>query len=199
LEWFKTGGIVMYPLSLVALASLFIGLERSYVLWRWGHISKTFTKKLRALIESNQMKEAENLCKKQKTCLGLILGIIVKNHKNEKEQVQKPLQEALLAEQAGLEKRMNFLAALGSIAPLVGLLGTVTGMITLFNAITQTGTNDARILAGGISEALITTEAGLVIAIPVMLLHGKLSETLDYITTELRVQSLTLLNIFWKD
>jgi biopolymer transport protein ExbB len=198
-EWFKTGGIVMYPLTLVALASLLIGLERAFILWRWGHISKTFTTKLHALIEKKQMEEAKKLCKKQKTCLGRTLGIIVEKYADGKEHVQKSLQEALLSIQASLDKRMSFLAALGSIAPLLGLLGTVTGMITLFNVITQAGTNDARILAGGISEALITTEAGLIIAIPVMLFHGKLSESLDYTTTELRTQSLALMNMFWKD
>jgi len=199
IDWFKTGGIVMYPLSLVAIASLLIGLERGFILWRWGHISKTFTKKLHTLLKNNQINDAKELCKKQKTCLGKMMGTIVNNFENGKEQAQKVLQRTLLSEQSDLEKRMNFLASLGSVAPLVGLLGTVTGMITLFNAITQAGTNDARILAGGISEALITTEAGLIIAIPVMLLHGKLSETLDFVTAELRIQSLALLHLLWKE
>jgi len=198
-SWFKAGGLVMYPLALVALASLLLALERAFVLWKNGHISKTFTSKLQTLIKSNKISEAKILCKKQRTCLGKILGTIVENIENGKEQVQKSLQEIILSEQSKLEKRMGFLAALGTVAPLLGLLGTVTGMILLFQVITQAGTNDARILAGGISEALITTETGLIIAIPVMLFHGKLSETLDYITTEIRVQSLTLLNILWKE
>jgi biopolymer transport protein ExbB len=199
LEWFKAGGIVMYALALVALFTLLIASERGFMMWRRGHISKTFTKKLRTLIKDSKVSEARDLCKKQKTCLGKILSIIVENSHNGKAQVQKSLQEILLAEQSKLEKRMGFLAALGAIAPLVGLLGTVSGMITMFRVITQTGTNDARILAGGISEALITTEAGLIIAIPVLLIHGKLSETLDYITTEIRLQSLAVLNILWKE
>jgi len=199
ITWFKLGGIVMYPLSLVAIAALLIAFERAFMLWRRGHISKTFTGKLKSLIKNNQISDAEVLCRKQKTCLGKILGTIVENASEGRERAQKALQEVLLAEQAGLEKRMGFLAALGSIAPLLGLLGTVTAMITLFNVITQAGTNDARILAGGISEALITTEMGLIIAIPVMLFHGKLSETLDFVTTEIRVQSLILLNTLWKE
>jgi biopolymer transport protein ExbB len=199
LSWFKAGGLVMYPLALVAFAALFLAFERAFVLWGRGHISKTFTGKLQTLVKSNRISEAKILCKEQKTCLGKILGTIVENCENGKEQTQKILQENLLAEQSKLEKRMSFLAALGTIAPLLGLLGTVTGMILLFQVITQAGTNDARILAGGISEALITTETGLIIAIPIMLFHGKLSETLDYITTEIRIQSLTLLNILWKE
>jgi len=199
LEWFKAGGIVMYPLALVAFAALLIALERSFVLWRRGHISKTFIGKLQSMIKNEQISDAKILCKKQKTCLGKILGTIVENSANKKEQMQKSLQEILLTEQSKLEKRMGFLAALGTVAPLLGLLGTVTGMILLFQVITQAGTNDARILAGGISEALITTETGLIIAIPIMLLHGKLSETLDYVTTEIRVHSLALLNMLWKE
>jgi len=199
LSWFKAGGLVMYPLALVALAALFLAFERAFVLWKRGHISKTFVNKLQPLVKGNKISEAKILCQKQNTCLGKILGTIVENCEHGKERTQKILQEVLLAEQSKLEKRMSFLAALGTIAPLLGLLGTVTGMILLFQVITQAGTNDARILAGGISEALITTETGLIIAIPIMLLHGKLSETLDYITTEIRIQSLALLNILWKE
>jgi biopolymer transport protein ExbB len=199
LSWFKAGGLVMYPLSLVALAALLIALERMFVLWRRGHISKTFTRKLQALIQNNNIEEAKILCKKQKTSLGKILSSIVENALNSKYDAQKSLQQVVLTEQSKLEKRMGFLAALGTVAPLLGLLGTVTGMILLFQVITQVGTNDARILAGGISEALITTESGLIIAIPIMLLHGKLSETLDYITSEIKIQSLAVLNLLWKD
>jgi len=198
LSWFKAGGLVMYPLALLALAALLIALERMFVLWRMGHISKTFTRKLHELIKSNRVEEAKTLCKNQKTSLGKILSTIVENASS-KSEAQKSLQRTILTEQAKLEKRMGFLAALGTVAPLLGLLGTVTGMILLFQVITQVGTNDARILAGGISEALITTESGLIIAIPIMLFHGKLSETLDYITTEIRIQSLAVFNLLWKD
>jgi len=199
LSWFKAGGLVMYPLALVALAALLIALERLFVLGHRGHISRTFTRKLQELIKSNHIEEAKALCKKQKTSLGKILTAIVENASNSKSEAQKSLQRIMLTEQSKLEKRMGFLAALGTVAPLLGLLGTVTGMILLFQVITQVGTNDARILAGGISEALITTESGLIIAIPIMLFHGKLSETLDYITTEIRIQSLAILNLLWKD
>jgi biopolymer transport protein ExbB len=95
---------------------------------------------------------------------------------------------------------MGLLAAMGTIAPLLGLLGTVTGIITLFTVITEVGTNDARVLAGGISEALVTTETGLIIAIPVMILHGLLSEKIEKITSELYVQSTSLMNkVFGKE
>jgi biopolymer transport protein ExbB len=198
-SWFNAGGIVMYPLFLVAFTALFLALERAFMLWQRGHISKTFINNLRSLVQNNQMEEAKKLCRKQKNCLGKILGAIVENFENGKSEAQKYTQGIIFSEQSKLEKRMGFLAALGTVAPLLGLLGTVTGMIALFQVITQVGTNDARILAGGISEALITTETGLIIAIPIMLFHGKLSETLDYIITEMKIQSLALFTLLWKE
>jgi biopolymer transport protein ExbB len=72
-------------------------------------------------------------------------------------------------------------------------------MITLFKIITEAGTNDARILAGGISEALVTTQTGLIIAIPILLIHGYLAERMDEINSSLYAESLTLLNRMWPD
>lgn len=124
----------------------------------------------------------------------MVLFAVLNKANENRDAAEKSLQEALLREQPKLERRMSLLAAIGSIAPLLGLLGTVTGIITLFTVITEVGTNDARVLAGGISEALVTTEAGLVIAIPVMILHGLLSEKIDRVISEFYVQSMSLLN-----
>lgn len=124
----------------------------------------------------------------------MVLFAVLNKANESRDAAEKSLQEALLREQPKLERRMGLLAAVGSIAPLLGLLGTVTGIITLFTVITEVGTNDARVLAGGISEALVTTEAGLIIAIPVMILHGLLSEKIERVISELYVQSTAMLN-----
>ena len=124
----------------------------------------------------------------------MVLFAVVNKARENREAAEKALQEALLREQPKLDRRMGLLAAMGTIAPLLGLLGTVTGIITLFNVITEVGTNDARVLAGGISEALVTTETGLIIAIPVMILHGLLSEKIEKVTSEMYVRSTSLLN-----
>jgi biopolymer transport protein ExbB len=120
-----------------------------------------------------------------------------RNGSGELELVEQAIQRALVVEMPTLEKRMGLLATLGAVAPLLGLLGTVSGMITLFKVITEVGSNDARLLAGGISEALITTEAGLIIAIPILLIHGWLSERVEEITAILRTTILEVLNILW--
>ena len=197
--FFKKGGIVMYPLALVAIFALLLCLERFLVLTFRGHLGRRFLKKLNALVKESCYEDAANLCLKKETSLSLVLFAVLNRARDKREDAERSLQEAMLREQPKLERRMGLLAAMGTIAPLLGLLGTVTGIITLFTVITEVGTNDARVLAGGISEALVTTETGLVIAIPVMILHGLLSEKIEKVTSEMYVQSTSLLNrIFGK-
>jgi biopolymer transport protein ExbB len=199
-EFFKKGGIVMYPLMLVAIFALLLCLERFLVLTFRGHLGRRFLKKLNALVKESRYEDAANLCLKKETSLSLVLFAVLNRARDKREDAERSLQEAMLREQPKLERRMGLLAAMGTIAPLLGLLGTVTGIITLFTVITEVGTNDARVLAGGISEALVTTETGLVIAIPVMILHGLLSEKIEKVTSEMYVQSTSLLNrIFVKE
>ena len=198
--FFKKGGIVMYPLMLVAIIALLLFLERFVMLSYRGHLGRRFTKNMDALVAEKKYDEAANLCLKKETSLAMVLFAVLNKVNDTRENAERSLQEALLREQPKLERRMGLLAAMGTIAPLLGLLGTVTGIIALFTVITEVGTNDARVLAGGISEALITTEMGLVIAIPVMILHGLLSEKIEKITSELYVQSTSLMNkVFGKE
>ena len=198
--FFKKGGIVMYPLSLVAIIAFLLFLERFIMLSYRGHLGRRFTKKMDALVAEKKYEDAANLCLKKETSLAMVLFAVLNKVNDTRENAERSLQEALLREQPKLERRMGLLAAMGTIAPLLGLLGTVTGIITLFTVITEVGTNDARVLAGGISEALVTTEMGLVIAIPVMILHGLMSEKIEKITSELYVQSTSLMNkVFGKE
>ncbi|MCQ2091218.1 MAG: MotA/TolQ/ExbB proton channel family protein [Fibrobacter sp.] len=193
-SFFKKGGIVMYPLMLAAIVALLLSLERFLVLTFRGRVSRRFVKKINKFVEESKFEDAANYCLKKGNALAMVLFSVVNKAKDGRDSAEKSLQEALLREQPKLERRMGLLAAMGSIAPLLGLLGTVTGIITLFTVITEVGTNDARVLAGGISEALVTTETGLIIAIPVMILHGLLSEKIEKVTSELYVQSTSLLN-----
>ena len=198
--FFKSGGIVMYPLALVAIFAFLLGFERAVMLMYRGRGGRRFLKRVKALANEEKFEEAALICKKKRTALSMVLFAVLNNARSGRETVEKCLQEALLREQPKLERRMGLLAAMGTIAPLLGLLGTVTGIITLFTVITEVGTNDARVLAGGISEALITTETGLIIAIPVMVLHGLLSEKIEKVTSALYVQSISLMNqIFEKE
>ena len=124
--------------------------------------------------------------------LGRVLGVYAENHDLDPENLELRLDEIMLRESAGVEKHMWIVQTISIIAPLLGLLGTVTGMIQTFQAITLFGAGDPKMMAGGISEALITTTLGLVIAIPLVLLHALLSSRARGITDllEERVASL---------
>ena len=104
--------------------------------------------------------------------LGRILSVYSDNKNDDIETLELKLDEAILKETPSLEKWQNAIKILAAVAPLMGLLGTVTGMINTFQAITLFGTGDPKLMAGGISQALVTTVLGLVVAIPLVLLHA---------------------------
>lgn len=199
-SWFDKGGLIMYPLLLCAFIALLISMERFWTLSRHHYTYTKFYRKLIPLINAGKWQEVSSYC--AKGCTGLTRAIqeILKRRQGGREQAEQNVKQILLAEVPSLEKRLSIISALGATAPLLGLLGTVSGMITLFKVITETGTNDARILAGGISEALVTTQTGLIIAIPILLIHGYLSERLEDILSHYNETILEVFNIvFNKD
>ncbi len=195
--WFRSGGVVMYPIIMVALFAAFLSAGRFWVFARRGTRPQTFMNGLRPLLDQGKFAEARQYCQNSQTSLGDTLGAVLGRAGQDREAAEKTAQEAMLREVPALEKWMPLIATLAAVAPLMGLLGTVSGMITLFQVITTAGTNDPKILAGGISEALVTTQAGLVIAIPVLLVHGVLSNRLDNINSALNVHTLEVLNRLW--
>ena len=123
----------------------------------------------------------------------LLAGLAAKDL--QREDMENVLQEAILKEIPALERFLSTLGMLTAIAPLLGLLGTVTGMINVFHVITLHGASDPRLMSGGISEALVTTMLGLSVAIPLMLLHNLLSRRVDRMIGDLEEQSVALVNI----
>jgi len=111
-----------------------------------------------------------------------------------REEMENALQEAILREVPPLERFLSTLGMLAAIAPLLGLLGTVTGMIATFHVITHFGTGDPRMMSGGISEALVTTMLGLAVAIPIMLAHTLLNRAVDKRIGQMEEKALTLVN-----
>jgi biopolymer transport protein ExbB len=95
-----------------------------------------------------------------------------------------------------LERFLNALGTIAAISPLLGLLGTVTGMVSAFEAITAQGVGDARVLSGGIGEALITTEAGLIVAIPALIGYRYLRGRVDMLVVEMEKEAIKLVRAF---
>lgn len=192
--WFRNGGLIMYPLALAALLAILLALERFITLSIRHHSYTKNYRRLMPLINAGDFDNAALYCKDGCTGLTRAIQEIVKQRRGSRLNAEQHVKQILLAEVPSLEKRLSLISALGASAPLLGLLGTVSGMITLFRIITEAGTNDARILAGGISEALITTQAGLYVAIPILLIHGYLMERLDDILSHYNETVLEVFN-----
>ena len=157
MERIDQGGLVGYLIIVLGLIGLLIATERFLSLTRQG------TK-----IHSQLKAEAPNTA----NALGRILSVYHNNQYIDTETLELKLDEAILKETPQLEKRQGFIKVLAAVAPLLGLLGTVVGMIATFQAITLFGAGDPKLMAGGISQALITTVLGLCVAIPLVLLHS---------------------------
>jgi biopolymer transport protein ExbB len=157
MERINQGGIVGYIIILLGFVGVGIAVERITRL----------TLTWRAVKDQLASGQASG-----DTPLGRVWAAYQSNNSADVETLELKLDDAILREMPALEKHLSLLKLLSGVAPLMGLLGTVTGMILTFQAITLFGTGDPKLMAGGISQALITTVLGLVVAIPILLLHS---------------------------
>ena len=157
LETVNQGGTVGYVIIFLGVLGLLVSAERLLVLLTAGRKIKSQLKDKTASPDN---------------ALGRILQVYGGNREVDTETLELKLDEAILREAPKLEKRQGWIKVFAAVAPLLGLLGTVVGMIGTFQAITLYGTGDPKLMAGGISQALVTTVLGLVVAIPLVLLHS---------------------------
>lgn len=171
-DWLESGGVFMYAILAVGVLGILLGAERLISLGTKARASDAVMGKIKEMVGKGSWQDARDFCRKNKrvpTCQ-MIDGVM--EHTGHKEDVlENALQEAILKHTPMLERGLTTLALLAAVAPLLGLLGTVTGMITTFKVITQVGTGDPGMMAGGISEALLTTQFGLMVAVPIMFIH----------------------------
>ncbi|HPW95195.1 MAG TPA: DUF3450 family protein, partial [Fibrobacteraceae bacterium] len=161
IQFFKDGGILMYPIFALLILSILLIIER-FIVISFKSYSKGTHDVLKAL-ESNSIDEARRLSVKVKGSIGSILRRGLEKDYENREAAEKAIEEVFAAETPSIEKGLSSISVMASTAPLLGLLGTVMGMIELFEVITMHGTSDPKLLAGGISIALITTQAGLMV------------------------------------
>ena len=129
--------------------------------------------------------------------MGKVLRLVLGKEFESREAAEKSIEELFSAEVPKIESGLSWISVFASIAPLLGLLGTVMGMIELFDVITMHGTSDPKLLAGGISIALVTTEAGLLVAIPLQLLHTFLVNRADALRGRMEKAGFAVLNALW--
>jgi biopolymer transport protein ExbB len=173
-ERIQQGGLVGYLIIALGIVGLLISLERMIVL---GVASRKVTAQL------------ESSSPSQDNALGRVLSVYAANKATDTETLELKLSEAIFKETPALNRALLFIKIISVVAPLMGLLGTVTGMIQTFQAITLYGTGDPKLMAGGISQALVTTVLGLTVAIPMVLLHTLVSGRSKRIVQVLQEQS----------
>jgi biopolymer transport protein ExbB len=195
-QFFKDGGILMYPIATLFALGLLISLIKFIWLLVAGFGGISTRRALKALakgdVETARAQSAKSFGK-----VGKVLRTVLSRPFPGRESAEKSLEELFSAEVPKIESGLTWVSVFASTAPLLGLLGTVMGMIELFDVITMHGTSDPKLLAGGISIALVTTEAGLMAAIPLQLLHTFLTNRCDALRGRMEKAGLAVLNALW--
>lgn len=191
----KAGGWIMIPIVLCSIAAFVITIERSWTLRRSRIVPKHLVAQVWSWIKNNQLDKSKLKVLKESSPLGEILAAGLVNHAHGRETMKESIQEAGRITVVKLERYLNSLGTIAQIAPLLGLLGTVIGMIRVFTVITVQGTGDSGALAHGISEALITTATGLVIAIPALIFHRHFERKVDELVAEMEQESLKMVEV----
>jgi biopolymer transport protein ExbB len=163
---FMKGGFAMYPLVILSIITLAIGIERVIYLRRVRQNAGEFMAAINGFLVRNALEEALEFCQSQSGPISRIIKAGLKNQRRSRTEVIRAIEDEGALEVAKLEKGILVLQTISKIAPLIGLFGTVTGMIRSFQAMGGAGGENPRLVAAGIAEALVATAAGLVVAIP---------------------------------
>lgn len=203
LEIFRSGGPLMYVILLLAILGLAVVLDRLfYLMAKEGENVEVIKEELIKAIKDDDIKGAIELCGTHKSSASKVLkGILKEVYYDDEAEVsllEEKAREIALEELPKLEKNMWLLSMAAQLSPLVGLLGTVTGMIMSFNIISQSGTGDPKALAGGIAQALITTAAGLIVAVPSVFSYNFLNKKIDNVLNSIEKSSVEIINVIRK-
>jgi biopolymer transport protein ExbB len=198
-QFIKAGGPVMYPLGFLVVWALALMFWKLIVFSRKYTSDSRISKNVMNYLNNNDIEKAKSYISKHHGVVARVVHTCLEHSKWPRASAEKAVKEILIEELPQLNSHLNTLAVIAGAAPLLGLLGTVTGMINLFEVITSYGTGDPKILAAGISEALITTEVGLIIAIPVMLIHNFLRNRADNIQAATEKHAMHILNRLWPE
>ncbi|NQT94876.1 MAG: MotA/TolQ/ExbB proton channel family protein [Candidatus Omnitrophica bacterium] len=193
------GGPVMYPIILCSIIAFAIVIERVYHLHRARIDTRKFMDEIANVLKRNKIMEAIEMCDNTPGPIAHILKAGVLKHDRPKHEIKESIEEAGLYEVPRLEKRLPMLATIAHIAPLLGLLGTVVGMVGCFQVIQEKSTSLNAVspgdLAGGIWAALLTTAAGLVVAIPTYVAYNYLVNKVNSLVLDMERSATDLTNI----
>jgi len=194
-QFVMKGGYLMYPIILCSIITLAILFERLFALRRSRTIPEKFIIEVSDLVRQQRMEDALTQCRLNESSISRVLQAGISRHSKPRQQVKEAIEDVGHLEAANLERFLNILGTIAGIAPLLGLLGTVTGMIKAFSVISQAGIGNPQMLAGGISEALITTAAGLTVAIPAFVCFKILRSRVDKRILRMERVSIEILDL----
>lgn len=195
LEIVQAGGWFMLPIIACSVVAVAIVLERLWTLQRARVLPPHITAKAWTCVQNNEL-DAKNLqALHQSSPLGQILAAGLAHRFNSRDVLKESIEDSGRHVVHELQRYLNSLGTIASISPLLGLLGTVSGMIRSFTAITAEGVGNPTVLAGGISEALITTAAGLIVAIPALIAYRYLRGVIDSLVIEMEKESMRFLEV----
>lgn len=190
LDLLLAGGWLILPLAICSILGLAIIIERSWQLRRSKIIPQKLIQSLLTDIKERSISSKKLTIIEESSALGSLLVLIIRNISSKPEVLIGHIEESGAKIIHQLEKHLNMLGTIATITPLLGLLGTVVGMIDVFSVITEQGTGNPNTLAGGISQALITTAVGLCIAIPCFIFHRMFQRKIDELSFDLEHEAL---------
>lgn len=185
----------MYPIIFCSIVALAIFLERLWVLRRKNIIPQDFINNVEGLLKKQKISEAVFLCQNDISSIAKIFLAGLRSTQKGMWLVKEAIEERGSREATILEKNVDILSTIANLTPLLGLLGTVSGMIKTFNAISVQGIGNPAPLAGGIAEALITTATGLCIAIPTLVCYRFLKDKASALIFEMEENSIRLVDL----
>ena len=189
-EFIVQGGMVMYVLLAASVLALTIIFERSWSLRRSVVLPADEIEEIEEAVSSGNVDAAVQMCSDNNTAMSRILWVALKNRGVRRAAMKEILEEIGRQEVAHLERYIGVLGVIAAVSPLLGLLGTVIGMIEVFQVISIEGVGKADILAGGISKALNTTAAGLSVAIPALVAYRIFESRVNRFVIEIEQHAL---------
>lgn len=190
------GGFMMIPLALCSIIAVSILIERLISLRKIRINARTFLLQVKNLLLRRRIDEAIMLCKSTPGPVAGITQAGLLKHQKTRDEIKDAIEGAARTEIYQLERYLGILGTIAAIAPLIGFLGTVTGMIRAFMQVQNLGGNvDASVLAGGIWEALITTAAGLIVGIPALIFYNWLQSKVEQFVFEMQESSNELMDM----
>jgi biopolymer transport protein ExbB len=166
---------MMYPLLISALIALTVILERFYVFFRVYQTPEGFARNVLELVRKRELQQADQLCKQGATPVASVLSAGIEHFENPVEEMELAMKNRAEDWMPRMEKRIDIIDTVITAAPLMGLLGTITGMMNSFRVLSEKGVNEPNAITGGVAEALIATATGLVIALLCLVAYNYLS------------------------